>query len=344
MNGWRPHGVDGTLRGIASESRDRSKNGDWRHRAGHGRMIYRRGWNTGAVHPATPGGQSAERRAVRPRDRRSRNRTIMELGRPSDSGRIEAPQPARSLLSSRHGSTNLPHHRARGSDTRPDPETGHAQPSGGRGMDAVGRPQSQLPDRSQRPEGHVAGERPAGGLEAAARRRLLVAGRSRTACSTRCTASRGEEVVLAANADTGKTLWEQSTPMTFQSDAARTWATVHIRRRSSSATALFTTGVAGRLQCLDKKIGKLLWTQQLWTDASGLALMYGYCLEPHRVSRHGHRAGRRPRQGADGVPAGRRQGRLGQERFRQRLLVADPDQRRRPGATGRRSWTAPWSA
>ena len=31
---------------------------------------------------------------------------------------------------------------------------------------------------------------------------------------------------------------------------------------------LFTTGVAGRLQCLDKKTGKVLWTQQLWADTA----------------------------------------------------------------------------
>ena len=31
---------------------------------------------------------------------------------------------------------------------------------------------------------------------------------------------------------------------------------------------LFTTGVAGRLQCLDKKTGKVLWTQQLWDGPS----------------------------------------------------------------------------
>ena len=31
----------------------------------------------------------------------------------------------------------------------------------------------------------------------------------------------GEEVVIAAKADTGKTLWERPTPMTFQSDAAQ---------------------------------------------------------------------------------------------------------------------------
>ena len=27
---------------------------------------------------------------------------------------------------------------------------------------------------------------------------------------------------------------------------------------------LFTAGVAGRLQCLDKRPGRLLWTQELW--------------------------------------------------------------------------------
>jgi outer membrane protein assembly factor BamB len=43
---------------------------------------------------------------------------------------------------------------------------------------------------------------------------------------------------------------------------------------------LFTTGVAGRLQCLDKASGKVLWTQQLWTDHGGSKLMYGYASSP----------------------------------------------------------------
>src|SRR6188508_2196355 len=36
----------------------------------------------------------------------------------------------------------------------------------------------------------------------------------------------GQEVVLAAHAETGATLWEQSAPMTFQSDAAQEMGTV----------------------------------------------------------------------------------------------------------------------
>ena len=88
-----------------------------------------------------------------------------------------------------------------------------------------------------------------------------------------------EEVVIAANADDGKTLWEHATPMTFQSDAPEMgngpYASPLIVR-----DRLFTTGVAGRLQCLDKKTGKVLWTQQLWTEHRGSRLMYGYASSP----------------------------------------------------------------
>ena len=88
-----------------------------------------------------------------------------------------------------------------------------------------------------------------------------------------------EEVVLAANAETGTTLWEYATPMTFRSDAPEMgngpYSTPLV-----VADRLFTTGVAGRLQCLEKKTGKLLWTQQLWTDHRGSRLMYGYASSP----------------------------------------------------------------
>jgi outer membrane protein assembly factor BamB len=88
-----------------------------------------------------------------------------------------------------------------------------------------------------------------------------------------------EEVVLACDAASGKTLWEHATPMTFRSDATEMgngpYSTPLI-----VGDRLFTTGVAGRLQCLDKKTGKLLWTQQLWLDHKGTRLMYGYASSP----------------------------------------------------------------
>jgi outer membrane protein assembly factor BamB len=88
-----------------------------------------------------------------------------------------------------------------------------------------------------------------------------------------------EEIVLAANAETGVTLWEHATPMTFQSDAPELGNGPYTAPLIAG-DRLFTTGVAGRLQCLDKKSGKLLWTQQLWTDHNGSRMMYGYASSP----------------------------------------------------------------
>ena len=88
-----------------------------------------------------------------------------------------------------------------------------------------------------------------------------------------------EEIVMAANAETGETLWEQANPMTFLSDAPEMgngpYSTPLI-----AGDRLFTTGVAGRLQCLDKKTGRVVWSQQLWETHGGTRVMYGYASSP----------------------------------------------------------------
>ena len=89
-----------------------------------------------------------------------------------------------------------------------------------------------------------------------------------------------EEVVIAANAETGATLWEQPAAMPFRSDASAEMGNGPYAAPLIAGDRLFTTGVAGRLQCLDKKTGKMLWTQQLWTDHRGSRLMYGYASSP----------------------------------------------------------------
>ena len=66
---------------------------------------------------------------------------------------------------------------------------------------------------------------------------------------------RGQETVLAAHADTGATVWEHTTPMTFQSDAAQEMGNGPYATPLLSNQRLFTTGVAGRLQCLDRSSG-----------------------------------------------------------------------------------------
>jgi outer membrane protein assembly factor BamB len=91
---------------------------------------------------------------------------------------------------------------------------------------------------------------------------------------------RGQETVLAANADTGVTLWEHTTPMTFQSDAAQEMGNGPYATPLLAGSRLYTTGVSGRMQCLDRATGKVLWTQQLWDDHGGSRMMYGYASSP----------------------------------------------------------------
>lgn len=89
----------------------------------------------------------------------------------------------------------------------------------------------------------------------------------------------GQELVLAADAKTGKTLWEQTNSMTFQSEYQEPGNGPY-SAPLIAGDRLFTTGVAGRFQCFDKKSGKLLWTQQLWSEHGGTRLAYGYSSSP----------------------------------------------------------------
>ena len=89
-----------------------------------------------------------------------------------------------------------------------------------------------------------------------------------------------EEVVIAANAETGATLWERANPMTFQSDAAQDMGNGPYSAPLVVGDRVFTTGVAGRLQCLDTKTGTVLWVQELWGDHRGSRMMYGYASSP----------------------------------------------------------------
>lgn len=92
------------------------------------------------------------------------------------------------------------------------------------------------------------------------------------------------EVVVAASAETGQTLWEHASPMNFVSnfvsDAGREMGNGPYASPLIAGDRLFTAGVAGRFQCLDKRTGKVLWTQELWNTHKGSRLMYGYASSP----------------------------------------------------------------
>jgi outer membrane protein assembly factor BamB len=89
-----------------------------------------------------------------------------------------------------------------------------------------------------------------------------------------------EEVVVAANAETGQTLWEAASPMTFVSDAGAEMGNGPYASPLVAGDRLITAGVAGKLQCFDKRTGRVLWTQELWERHQGSRLMYGYASSP----------------------------------------------------------------
>ena len=68
--------------------------------------------------------------------------------------------------------------------------------------------------------------------------------------------------------------------MTFRSDAAPDMGNGPYSTPLIVGDRLFTTGVAGRLQAIEKTTGKLIWTQQLWQDHKGTQVMYGYASSP----------------------------------------------------------------
>lgn len=88
-----------------------------------------------------------------------------------------------------------------------------------------------------------------------------------------------QEVVIAMQADSGKTLWEYAYAAPFRSDAADLGHGPH-GTPLLVGDRLFTPGVTGLLHCLDKKTGKVLWSHNLWKEFGGTPLIYGYASSP----------------------------------------------------------------
>ncbi len=91
---------------------------------------------------------------------------------------------------------------------------------------------------------------------------------------------RGEEVVIAADAASGQTLWEHANADDVRERRGAGNGQRSLRQPLVVGDRLFTTGVAGRLQCFDTKSGKVLWTQELLNEHRGSLMMYGYAPSP----------------------------------------------------------------
>jgi outer membrane protein assembly factor BamB len=90
----------------------------------------------------------------------------------------------------------------------------------------------------------------------------------------------GQEVVMALEAGTGKTIWEHSYDVAFlkamnmdKGPGPHSTPLIHGMR-------LFTTGSTGRLVCLDKRTGRLVWFHDLYKEFNGTVLVRGYSSSP----------------------------------------------------------------
>ena len=88
------------------------------------------------------------------------------------------------------------------------------------------------------------------------------------------------EVAIALDAATGKTLWEYSYAAPFSPDYDMTNGPGPHATPLVSGNFVFTSGSTGQLHCLDKKTGKLLWSHDLLAEFHGTLRVNGYSCSP----------------------------------------------------------------
>ena len=92
--------------------------------------------------------------------------------------------------------------------------------------------------------------------------------------------TRDEEVAVAIDAATGKTLWEQRNPVEYLSAMRMEHGPGPHATPLLAGGRVFTTGTLGRLQALDPRTGKVLWAHELWKDKGGTVMDRGYSCSP----------------------------------------------------------------
>ena len=89
-----------------------------------------------------------------------------------------------------------------------------------------------------------------------------------------------DEVVLAAEADTGKTIWEYRYDATFRPGMGMENGTGPHATPLVTEHGVYAIGILGNLVCLDKKTGKLAWSHNLYQEFHGTYFDRGYAPSP----------------------------------------------------------------
>ena len=92
------------------------------------------------------------------------------------------------------------------------------------------------------------------------------------------------EVVLALEAATGRTVWEYKYPAVFLKGMNMSTGPGPHATPLVVGDRLYTAGVNGTFHCLKKKTGKVLWTRGLIEEMGGSVMLRGYSNSPLRYN------------------------------------------------------------
>ena len=90
------------------------------------------------------------------------------------------------------------------------------------------------------------------------------------------------EVVVALEAATGRTIWEYKYPAVFLKGMNMNTGPGPHATPLVVGDRLYTVGVTGKFHCLNKKTGKVLWTRGLIEEMGGNVMLRGYSNSPLR--------------------------------------------------------------
>ena len=89
----------------------------------------------------------------------------------------------------------------------------------------------------------------------------------------------GQEIVTALESDTGKTSWEYSYESPFRNAYEEAGGGPY-SMPLIVGDQVYTAGATGKLHCLDKKTGKVVWSHDLYKEFNGSKMEFGYSCNP----------------------------------------------------------------
>lgn len=89
-----------------------------------------------------------------------------------------------------------------------------------------------------------------------------------------------EEFVIAVSAADGKTLWQQNYKSPTKDGHVKEFGEGPRGTPAIDGDRIYSIGVSGKMHCLDRESGKVLWSHDLWEEYEGTFLNHGYSSSP----------------------------------------------------------------